>query len=446
MELQPQLFKLDSFMHGRLFRVPEYQRAYAWGKKQRSDLFGDIRRVKEADEDHFMATIVGLARGEKKKIIADQYSVIDIVDGQQRLTTLIILLKAIQKGLDPSEKNEKKVADELAQLLVKDDKHTLLLLQTNHDTSHIFADYIRDGIVPPAVAATTADQNIVDGVTECEEFVTAWKASGDSLIDLVSIIRHRLWAIFHTVDNEALVYRVFEFLNSRGLDVASIDKLKSQLMGLVFEHRENAGREEAVNELHRIWQDIYRVIGKQRFTTETLRFAATLKAPRDVSHRRPLDEQKSVETLLGTAGKRPKQIIDCAKWLQAVVTAEDKLLANHRWRAVTQILQARLVAIAVLLRKFPSSEEADILGRWERISFRIYGLADEDARTKVGEYTELAWCIINDKLPATEIMTRLTQIGKDYPIATVIDAWFGVGNCYDGLALSNQFLIEIHYS
>jgi uncharacterized protein with ParB-like and HNH nuclease domain len=177
MEIQPQLFKLDNFMHGRLFRVPEYQRAYAWGRKQRSDLFDDIRRVKERDEDHFIATIVGLARkSERKQIIADQFSVVEIVDGQQRLTTLIILLRAIQKALDGSEKNERRLADELAQLLVKDDKHTLLLLQTNHDTTHIFADYIRDGVMPAASATTTADQNIVDAITECEEFVKRWKA------------------------------------------------------------------------------------------------------------------------------------------------------------------------------------------------------------------------------------------------------------------------------
>jgi hypothetical protein len=433
MEIQPQLFKLDSFMHGRLFRVPEYQRAYAWGRKQRDDLFGDIKRVKQSDEDHFLATIVGLSRkSEKKRIAADQFSVIEIVDGQQRLTTLIILLKAIQKALDGKHKDEKRLADELGQLLVKDDEHTLLLLQTNHDTSHHFADYIRDGTLPNGPIATAADQNIADAITECEEFVTSWKSAGNSLVELVSIIRHRLWAIFHTVDDEGLVYRVFEVLNSRGLDVASIDKLKSQLMGLVFEHGANAGREEAVKELHRIWQDIYRTIGKQKFTTETMRFSATLKASADTSHRRPLDEQKSLETLISIAGTKPKQIIDCAKWLQAVVNAEDSLLANYRWRAVTRILQARLVAIAVLLRKFNSSEEDEILGRWERVSFRIYGLTGEDARTRVGDYTMLAWDIINKKLSAKEIMKRLSVIGNDYPIVKVIDEWCDPTNVYEG--------------
>ncbi len=433
MEIQPQLFTLDTFLHGRLFRVPEYQRAYSWGKKQRADLFGDIRRVKTSGEDHFMATIVGLVRKkEKKQIVADQFSVVDIVDGQQRLTTLITLLKAIHKALSPSDKDEQKLASELAKLLVKDDEHTLLLLQTNHDTSHLFADYIRDGTVPDALASTSADQNIVDAIRECEEFVAQWCSPSGSLVELISIIRHRLSAVFHIVEDEGLVYRVFEVLNSRGLDVASIDKLKSQLMGLAFEHGANAGRDEAIGELHRIWQDIYRVIGKQRFTTETLRFAATLKAPPDVSHRRPLDEQKSLETLVAAAGKKPKQIIDCAKWLHAVATAEDKLLTHHRWRAVTQILQARLVAIAVLLRKFTSAEEANVLGRWERVSFRIYGLSRADARSKVGDYTTLAWSITNEGLSAQEIKDRLSALGKDYPIGKTIDEVFDPSNAYEG--------------
>ncbi len=99
-------------------------------------------------------------------------------------------------------------------------------------------------------------------------------------------------------------------------------------MGLAFEQGENAGRADAIKELHLIWQDIYRTIGKQKYTTEALRFAATLKAPKDASHKRPLDEQKSLETLVGLAGVKPKQVINRAKWLQSVVKAEDQLLAE----------------------------------------------------------------------------------------------------------------------
>ncbi|MBF6571351.1 MAG: DUF262 domain-containing protein [Candidatus Binataceae bacterium] len=383
-----------------------------------------------------------MRKEEKKQIVADQFAVVEIVDGQQRLTTLIILLRAIQKALNPADKDEKKLADELAQLLVKDDKHTLLLLQTNHDTSHIFADYIRDGITPNPDANTSADQNIVDAIAECERFVTDWKAMVGSLVELIRIIRHRLSAVFHVVGDERLVYRVFELLNSRGLDVASIDKFKSRLMGLIFEDGANAGRDEAIKELHLIWREIYRTIGKQqRLTTETLRFAATLRAPRDVSHKRPLDEPKSLDTLIAEAGTKPKKIIDCAKWLQAVVVAENKLLGNHRWQAVTDIVQARLVAIAILLRGFTASEQANLLGRWERVTFRIYGLARADSRSKVGDYTTLAWAITNDKLSATDIMKRLADLGQEHPIAKVIEETFDPTNSYEGWAEKLRYFL-----
>jgi uncharacterized protein with ParB-like and HNH nuclease domain len=62
MQLQPLLLKLNELLNGRLFHIPYYQRAYSWETKQRNDLFGDIERVQTSDEDHFMATVVGLAK------------------------------------------------------------------------------------------------------------------------------------------------------------------------------------------------------------------------------------------------------------------------------------------------------------------------------------------------------------------------------------------------
>jgi uncharacterized protein with ParB-like and HNH nuclease domain len=245
-QLEPLVINLANLLSERLFRVPECKRAYAWGKKQRLELFNDIKRIKLSDEDHFMATIVGLSR-EKRQIVADRFTVADIVDCQQRLVTFIILMKAVQKSLDVGDKVEKKLADELIELLVRGGDLSLLLIQTNHDTSHIFVDYVRDGSIPKIAVSTSADQNIIDAIDECEAFLKTW-ISGGTLIELVGIIRNRLWAIFHSVDDEGLVNRVFEVLNSRGLDVESIDKLKNRLMGLVFEHGAIGGREDAIKE------------------------------------------------------------------------------------------------------------------------------------------------------------------------------------------------------
>jgi uncharacterized protein with ParB-like and HNH nuclease domain len=98
MRLNPQHLTVSKLMQGRLFRIPDYQRAYSWQKRQRDDLFADIREVHRSGRDHFMATVVGLAR-DTRVIDADEFAVVELVDGQQRITTLVILLKAIEKAL-----------------------------------------------------------------------------------------------------------------------------------------------------------------------------------------------------------------------------------------------------------------------------------------------------------------------------------------------------------
>ena len=66
MNIAPEHCTLVKLLSNRLFKIPQYQRAYSWGTKQREDLFTDIRKSHEAqnDNEHFMATIVGLRRKE----------------------------------------------------------------------------------------------------------------------------------------------------------------------------------------------------------------------------------------------------------------------------------------------------------------------------------------------------------------------------------------------
>ena len=136
--VDPKNVTLAQLIQGRLFRIPQYQRTYSWQRKQRQEMFGDIQRIHDKGDDriHFMATVVGLRR-ETKTIMTEEHHVIEIVDGQQRLTTLILLLKAITKAIDSSDTKEQQIGKGISRSLVKDDKATLLLLQTNHDAATI---------------------------------------------------------------------------------------------------------------------------------------------------------------------------------------------------------------------------------------------------------------------------------------------------------------------
>ncbi len=421
LSIHPQYLNLAQLLSGRLFRVPEYQRAFSWTSKQRSELFEDILKTynKGSDIEHFMAAVVVL-RKDKVRIGTDVYHYMDIVDGQQRLTTLILLLKAIEKGLDHSDQSQKKNAIELAELLVKPDSNSLLLLQTNQDTSHYFATYLREGTHPEPVAAKTiADRELLSAMVDCESFVDKWKALPVTLPDLIALLKNRLAFILHEVQDEGTVYTVFEVLNSRGLVVPWLDRLKSILMGSAFELK-IGNKAHVIEELHHIWRDIYVCVGlRQGMNSEALRFAATLKT-QDCPNK-PLAEEDAVEVLRGQA-RTAKEIVQVAKWVLTVTQAFDKIRGNRRLNAVTRISQARLLATAINLRQdLTESQKSQLLKRWEIVTFRIYGMLYKDARTRVGDYVRLAWRVARENLEYKKVLTALTEIGSEYPIEDAID-------------------------
>jgi hypothetical protein len=422
MRLNPQHLSIAQLLQSRLFRIPDYQRAYSWQRRQRVDLFEDIREVARSKRDHFMATIVGLGR-DTRLIDADEFGVVELVDGQQRVTTLVILLKAIEKALDEDDSAERNILNDLRRLLVKGDDHNLVLLQTNHDSSDVFASYVRDGRIATDAVVTSADANVVDAAKDCEAFVAKWKAEA-GLTDLVATIRHKLSVIYHELDDEGTVYRVFEVLNSRGLDVRWIDKTKSQLMARIYEHIDESGRADALREMRTAFKDIYRALGlDSELGSEALRFAGTwVSAERQ---NRVLSEQDASEELVRYAGKELSSIIKAATWLRDVVRTVVELHADGRRAAVTRIAHARFLAVAIMLRRFDDMTRNRLLGEWENVTFRIFTLAGKDSRSKVGEYVRLGYDVLGEKPVAEKIKGRIGDLGKGFGIDDVLkDDWW----------------------
>ena len=420
--IDPKNVTLDQLIRGRLFRIPQYQRTYSWQSKQRQDMFGDIQRIYDKGNDrfHFMATVVGLRR-EARTIMTEEHHVIEIVDGQQRITTLILLLKAITKAIDSSDTTEEQIGQNINRSLVKDDEATLLLLQTNHDVSDYFANYLRQGTHPSSkTAETIANRELLSAMEDCEKFVADWQHDGKSLESLVTLLRNRLTFIFHEISDEAQVYTVFEVLNSRGLQVSWFDRLKSMLMAIVFESQTGNSREH-IKAIHELWATIYACVGlRLGLSTESLRFAATLRSPKRPYS--PLGEEDAVSLLHSLSEEGSKQAIETTTWLKDVTKAVAMLADDRRKNAVTRIGQARMVAVAVHLRQdFTEDERAEILHRWENVTFRIYGMFDKDARTAVGSYVSLAWSIVKELLPSDEVLKRLSEIGESFPIAAAVE-------------------------
>ena len=349
---------------------------------------------------------------------------------QQTAQAPIILLNAIKLALNRKDNAEAKLARELSELLVKVEGDELLLLQTNHDSSHYFATFLRKGTYPASATATTlADREILRAIEDCQAFTAKWTDGGESLSSLAALLKNRLFFLLHEIEDEQTVYTVFEVLNSRGLDVSWLDRLKSILMGTAFELK-NANLEGLVKDLHTVWRDIYSVIGLSHvLSIEALRFAATLNVKETPN--RPLGERDAVAELGGATGTA-KKIRDVAAWLFRVTEACETVTGDPRLSAVTRISQARLLATAIHLREdITPKQRQQLLSRWEKVSFRIYGLLNRDARTRVGDYVRLAWRVINKQLSVDAIDEAIGEIGEEFPIEDAVD-FLRNKNCYDG--------------
>ena len=95
----------EIFAEKRRFIIPAYQRGYSWEEKHRADLLTDIEYVINGDfaYRHYAGTIVASPSELEGPIAAKgEYKIFDIVDGQQRLTSLVLLLSVICRFLQQS--------------------------------------------------------------------------------------------------------------------------------------------------------------------------------------------------------------------------------------------------------------------------------------------------------------------------------------------------------
>jgi len=437
-DIRPEYLTFDNLLLKRLFRIPNYQRAYSWESKQRKALFLDLEKLNKGSDDkkhHFMATIVCLNTGTlKSEDEVTEFTEFHIVDGQQRLTTLIILLKSIQKILEKGDKTDKKLATKEQTSLIKEDDR-LVLLQTNHDDSHFFRDYLEKGIIPDRdKIKTTSTQRLVEAFKECEAFVNQWyKENG--VRTLLGLIKNKLGFIFYTLEDEGAAYTVFEVLNSRGLEVDWLDKCKTMLMGIVFESERDSSknvRKEHIGELHKLWGEIYRTIGITKIQGhEILRFAATLEEHSEPN--RIMSAEKAIEFFREECQKDPRKFtVKVTRCFLGIAETLKQFYENPRLDAVMGILHTRFLAVSIQMETslLAEDERDNLMKCWENVTFRIYGMFGKDARTKVGEYTRIAWKIANKDLPAKTLIENVTAIGKDFPIKDAVEELREI-DCYN---------------
>lgn len=210
------------------YLVPLYQRPYAWEVRQRKRLWSDILELAETrrtnpSATHFMGSLV-LSTGA---IVPTGMEFL-VVDGQQRLTTLTLLLCALRDYLRIHRSNEPMLADSIHEQYIADrfkpGDARLKLLPTQADRDAFRA------IVDGAVGADSAS-----GVGDAYSFFRRELEQADAPEDQHDIDRIReavlggLSFVSITARDEDNVYRIFESLNNTGLRLTQGDLVRNYL-------------------------------------------------------------------------------------------------------------------------------------------------------------------------------------------------------------------------
>src|SRR3989304_3025734 len=97
---------IEEIFSGRLLYVPSYQRGYPWEDRQLSEFLEDLEFLGD-DKEHYTGTLV-LHKEDQSTSIMDKegksYTPCNVVDGQQRLTTVVLLLDAISREIAQIER------------------------------------------------------------------------------------------------------------------------------------------------------------------------------------------------------------------------------------------------------------------------------------------------------------------------------------------------------
>ena len=260
---------VEKLFEGRLFRVPDYQRGYAWSQKQWDDFWEDLDLLESGH--HYTGTVVlDLADRPTPGDAAvpsvwDQdgasYQVFDVVDGQQRLTTLVLLLDAISREMSsfPHLSAKARGTRRAYVQTVSDAGEALFKLRLNADTHAFWAKSIVAERPGPAAAANASQQRLLDARGYFSTRLAAQRADlGQAYPEWLERLRTRttsqLVFVPYEVSESAEVGVIFEVMNDRGKDLTELEKAKNYLLYLSQKLKPNE-LGEAVNTT---WSEIFR--------------------------------------------------------------------------------------------------------------------------------------------------------------------------------------------
>ena len=216
-----------------IYDIPVYQRSYAWERKNVEDLWEDLYYL-DPSKKHYFGAVLLKDSGETVHAALAVLKRFDVIDGQQRLTTVLILLREIISQIEEVSDDDLRV--EVAALkkgYLKDGSH--YKLNPPGDDGSFFHDYVIDGNEFLESSTTTHSQRRLKAAKDFfrERLVEEKQRQPSKFQDFLVQFKTKiddLQLIQYQVNSDADAIRMFETVNDRGRPLSNLEKTKSFLM------------------------------------------------------------------------------------------------------------------------------------------------------------------------------------------------------------------------
>ncbi|MFA4847210.1 DUF262 domain-containing protein [Helicobacter pylori] len=235
-----ELLNLDGVIEKGVFEIPSYQRGYAWQKEQLKDFWNDLEHVsKLGDKIHYMHSLT-LREFENEF----ESSAFEIIDGQQRLATSLILLGLLAKITQN-----------------KDPKYSLINLEPilsykYYGLSEAFRAIIEEEKDLKAFQTSFYAKNLIEAYAFFKEKISDTPVGTlEKMFD--ALIKKMLFSVVELNDNRIDPFSSFETINNRGKDLSTLELLKNRLHFVAHKICDEEDLENLQNEINDTYTRIY---------------------------------------------------------------------------------------------------------------------------------------------------------------------------------------------
>jgi len=342
------------------FTLPLFQRQYAWGNTEWKALFDDILETYKASKtkkiEHFLGSLVVIKRDDVERA---RFSAYTLVDGQQRLTSISLLLRAMQ-DLSPEDSSLQR---EIDPFLVNDnvdgDLRYKILPTKKYDDRDTYCALMRGEVIPDS-----SRSNIKPAYDYFRRVLEKKTVSGEiDMGELLRCVTTSLYIVFIELDQSDKPYRIFESLNHRGKALTQADLVRNFIAMRLPVKKQEEVFDSAWSAIEDKLDD-QRNVGRVPELSAFLRHYLTFQLGRLPSDKQIYDEFRDcIERCM----PKDDDFIDEIRTLSRFASYYDKILrpGHEHDRAIREKLKrlhvfAPVAAYPLLLYYFGLYEEGDI--------------------------------------------------------------------------------------